>query len=496
MPHSLSDRNAMEEQVGWNHASMNESYWAKIINASFALLGLVCLWFWLASTPPMTFVKRVPGMDKSGSAISGEGTRSGPEGVLVRAAAIPPSLMARPDVPSKDRQGAWPCFRGKDLDNISKESYKPSPKGSGFSECWAIDVGEGFAGAAVLEGKVYLLDYDREKKSDVLRCLSLVEGMELWRYSYPVVVKRNHGMSRTIPAVTDQWVVSIGPKCHVNCLNSETGEKKWSLDLVNAYNAEVPPWYAGQCPLIDGGRAILAPGGSALLVAIDCETGKAVWESPNPNQWKMTHSSITPMIFNGRKMYIYCASGGVVGVSAEDGRIVWDTPEWTISMANVPSPLIIGDGRIFLSGGYKAGSLMLQLEEKAGGIAPKILYRLKPEQFGSTQQTPILYNGYIYGVRPDGMLVCLDLDGNEKWNSTSAYKFGSGSYTIAGSLIYVMNDNGLVSRVEATPEAFRLWDQIQVLQGHDSWAPIAAASGRMIFRDLTKMVCLNVSSPE
>ena len=42
---------------------------------------------------------------------------------------------------------------------------------------------------------------------------------------------------------------------------------------------------------------------------------------------------------------------------------------------NVPSPLMIGDGRIFLSGGYQAGSMMLKLEENDGKITPKTLFR-------------------------------------------------------------------------------------------------------------------------
>ncbi|MEW6236662.1 MAG: PQQ-binding-like beta-propeller repeat protein [Candidatus Omnitrophota bacterium] len=473
---------------------MSESVLGKIISASFALAGIAALCLWIASRPPMTFEERVPGQDKSGAA--SEGGRTGPEGVLLTSGEIPASLQPRPDGLPADLRGAWPCFRGKDLDNICKDNFKPTPKDSGFTELWSLDVGEGFAGAAVLNGRVYMLDYDREKKADALRCLSLAEGKEIWRYTYPENVKRNHGMSRTIPYVTEKYVVSIGPKCQVTCLNSKTGEKKWSLDLVNAYDAEVPPWYAGQCPLIDGDRVILAPGGSALMIAVDIETGETVWESPNPNDWKMTHSSITPMDFNGRRMYVYCASGGVAGVSAKDGSILWETPEWTIRMANVPSPLAIGDERLFLSGGYKAGSMMLKLEENSGRIVPSILFRLKPERFGSPQHTPILYNGFIYGIRPDGMLVCLDLDGNEKWNSTSAYKFGLGPYTIAGSLIYAMNDNGLLSRVEAAPDGFRLWDQTQVLQGSDSWAPIAVASGRLILRDLTRMVCLRAGTPE
>lgn len=422
-------------------------------------------------------------MDNAAESTASRAGRTGPDGVLIQSDGVPANLT-----------GAWPGFRGPNLDNILPGPFKPVPPNAGFRELWAIDVGEGFAGAAVRDGRVYVLDYDRENQQDALRCLSLADGREIWRYAYPVVVKRNHGMSRTTPAVTEDWVVSLGPKCHVTCLDRVTGAKQWSLDLVYAYGTEVPPWYAGQNPLIDDGKLILAPGGSALLVALDPATGETLWESPNPNGWDMTHSSVTPMDFNGQRTYIYCASGGVAGVSAEDGRILWETPEWTIRMANVPSPLVIGDDRVFLSGGYGAGSMVLRLVESGGKIEPEILYRLEPEVFGSTQHTPILYKDHIFGVRPDGELVCLGLDGTEKWTSTPSYKFGLGPYTIAGDVIHVLDDDGLLTRAEATPEAFQLIDQTQVLHGHEAWAPIALASGRMIVRDLTRMACLQAAA--
>ena len=35
---------------------------------------------------------------------------------------------------------------------------------------------EGHAGAAIHRGRVYLIDYDRDKKLDAIRCLSLDDG--------------------------------------------------------------------------------------------------------------------------------------------------------------------------------------------------------------------------------------------------------------------------------------------------------------------------------
>ncbi len=462
---------------------MRNSVKGNIVLVGFAAAGVVSLFLWLSADSTVALEARLPGADRQHVAARTDEAGLALTGRLIRSDGTPGSLP-----------GAWPCFRGPDRDNISRDPFEPAAAGSEFPLCWSVEVGEGHAGAAVRSGRVYVHDYDRENEQDALRCLSLDDGREIWRYTYPVRIKRNHGMSRTVPAVTEEWLVALGPKCHVTCLDPESGELKWAIDLVRDHGTKVPPWYAGQCPLIDHGRAIVAPGGNSLILAVDCATGSTVWETPNSMSWKMTHVSILPVEFAGRRLYIYCGSGGVAAVSADDGRLLFETTEWKIRMATVPTPVDLGEGRLFFSGGYQAGSMMMHLREKEGRIVPEVVFRLSDDRFGSAQQTPIFFDNHIFGVRPDGQLVCLDLDGYEKWTSTSSHKFGLGPYVVAGDLIYVMNDSGLLSRVEATPLAFRLEDETRVLEGHDSWGPMAFARGRLILRDLTRMVCIDVAA--
>jgi outer membrane protein assembly factor BamB len=410
-------------------------------------------------------------------------------------AAVPiEGILQTSDGRSSPILSAWPGFRGPDLDAVSKEAaplldrFPPD----GPKELWRLNLGEGYAGAAVKNGNVYLLDYDMQAQRDVIRCLSLDDGREIWNYSYPVAVKRNHGFSRTVPAVTDKYIVTIGPRCHVVCLDARTGEKKWMIDLVNEYGTKEPLWYAGQCPRIEDGRAILAPAGSALMIAVDCETGQVLWQTPNPEKWQMTHSSILPITFAGKRTYVYCHSGGVAGVSAEDGGLLWNTDVWKLRI-NIPTPVDCGDGRIFLSAGYNKGSMMLRLTEDNGKVIPKVEYELKPEVFGADQQTPIFYNGYIYGVRPNGQLVCMDLNGRILWTSSPESRFALGAYVLADGKLYLLNDHGTLSIIPAVPDGCKLLDRRQVLDGHESWGPPAIAAGRLIIRDLTTMICLDLN---
>lgn len=460
---------------------------AFLLPGTAVLVALAALALWLGRGPGRPLALRMPGTDQAPGSELGT-TNPVLIGKLLLGDGRPAQLP-----------GAWPQFRGPERDGISREQQTGLARAWGPSEpreLWAIDVGEGYAGAAVLNGRVYVMDYDRAKKQDALRCLSLEDGREIWRYAYPNSVKRNHGMSRTVPAVTGKVVVGLGPKCHVVCLDAISGQLRWGLDLVRQFGTTVPPWYAGQCPLIDEGKVILAPGGStnALLVAVDSQTGALLWRTPNPNRWKMTHSSIMPMEFAGERMYVYCANNGVVGVSAKTGAVLWETKDWKISIATVPSPLILQGGRIFLSGGYNAGSRMLQLKKQGERFSVQTLFKLGPEVFGATQHTPILYENHIYGVRPDGRFVCLGLDGKPLWVSDAGQQFGLGPFLLAEGLIYAMNDSGLLRLIEATPEKYTLLAQAQVLKGRESWGPLALAGGRLIARDLTKMVCLDIES--
>lgn len=489
---------------------MREAAVGKIIPVGLAVAGVISLFVWLGADAGSELTHRMGSTDGKPAEVVDANEPIKIAGELTTFDGV-----------AADLPGQWPRFRGANFDAVSTQeiSLAKTWPAAGPRVLWSIDVGDGYAGAVILAGRVYMLDYDVEAQADVVRCLSLQDGRDIWRYSYPVSIKRSHGtMSRTVPAVTPEYVVTIGPKAHVTCLDSATGEFRWMYNLVREFNTTVPDWYVAQCPLIDDGKAIIAPAGTVddgkgiiapvgdvndgvLMMAVDCESGEIVWQTPNPDGWIMTHSSIVPMEFKGRRFYIYSGGdskkGGVVGISAEDGSVLWKTDQWKVRYS-VPMPVVVGEDRIFLSAGYgqqQRGCAMLRLTDNEGVISASLEYLHPPAVFGSIQQSPIYYDGYIYGVRPDKQLVCLGLDGNVVWTSTSANKFGrnGGPYAIVNGLLYVMDDEGEMTLAEASPRGYVPLAHAKVLDGHDTWGPMAIAGNRMIVRDTLKMICLDIS---
>ena len=394
-------------------------------------------------------------------------------------------------------KGSWPCFRGEDLNGINQDSIELLKEwpASGPPVLWELEMAKGHAGAVIHDGRVYVLDYDTEKLSDVLRCFSFETAEEIWRYTYPIKTKNNHGVTRSVPAVNDKYIVTIGPKAQVYCLEAKTGKFLWNKSLVLEYGAEIPKWYSGQCPLLEEEATIIAPcGPRGFVIKVDCKSGKTIWLSENKMEWDMTHTSVLPMQLPGIKTYLYSGSGGVAGVSAQTGEVLWSSNKWKIKIAACASPLVIDEERIFLSAGYGAGSMMLRVFNKAGEWATEVLYSKTEKEFGSVQHTPILYKNHIFGTSvKEGFLMCMDLNGKLIWTSGQK-QFGIGPFMMIRDKMVLLDSKSCdLTLVDLNTTEYSELTSANLYDGHAAYGLMAYTSGLLIVRDLKKMVCLDIS---
>ncbi|MCG8570741.1 MAG: PQQ-like beta-propeller repeat protein [Spirochaetes bacterium] len=454
----------------------------------------IILFFWWTSYHPSAHLKKdLPGEDGR------------PKGQLPTPLAVIGRFFQNFEKQEVISSENWPGFRGNNRDNIYQNwftinlDWQTNPP----QVLWEQPLGEGYSGAAIYNGRVYVLDYHEEDKSDLLRCFSLVNGQELWRRWYGQPMKRNHGFSRTIPAVNEQGVVTLGPQGHVMCCDPISGELLWSLDLQQVYQSSPPLWYTGQCPVILENIVILAPCGSALIIGVDINSGEVVWEIPNEQSWKMSHSSVMPMEFEGEKLLIYCAIGGLVGININD--ILQPFPAFQTDLFNhsviAPSPVILDQGQIFLSAGYGAGSMMIKISKNHQAYKVEKLYENKPGQgLSCEQQTPIYTGGYLYGIMPDdagplrNQFVCYAPNNQLIWNSGAEQRFGLGPFLQIMDYFLILADEGELSLIKVSDQQFQLITKMDFLEGRDAWAPLAIANGLLIMRDSYLMKCIDLNA--
>ena len=477
-----------------------------VITGFIALLFTGVFLWWILTRPSYNVVERVPGLDNrppqraiSDSVIIGE--------FLDTLGSIEDLIP-----------GSWPRFRGSDFDNISKD---PTPLAeawdtSGPPIVWQTTLGEGYAGPAVLNGRVYVLDYNERRKADMLRCFSLKSGTELWRRWYNVEFKRNHGYSRTIPAVTDKYVVTIGPRSHVMCVDPVNGNLLWTLDLEKEYGIPgtvkgkiTPEFYSGQCPLIDNDVAIIAPGGKALMIGVDCASGKVIWQTPNRDSLRMSHTSITPMTIHEKKMYVYAALGGVCGVSAEGtdiGKVLWETTDWSPSIA-VASPVYLGNGELVAFGSYGAGAAKIRISKDESGFKAAVTEQHKASGgIANEQQTPILKNDHLWTVLPENagplkrQLACYNKSDlvTPVWMSGKESRFGKGMgpFIMSGNKLFLLDDEGTLFLFRIEDNKAILVSNHKVMDAIEAWSPMAIAGKYLLMRDAHNMLCLDIGKKD
>ena len=116
---------------------------AILIPSALALAGMVLIALWIGVGPSTPLQARVPGLDGA------------PRGLAAKTASRPvPGEPVRSVGRESAITAAWPCFRGPDHDAINKETVRLSrhwPSG-GPKRLWAIDLGEGYAAAAIAPG--------------------------------------------------------------------------------------------------------------------------------------------------------------------------------------------------------------------------------------------------------------------------------------------------------------------------------------------------------
>jgi len=389
----------------------------------------------------------------------------------------------------------WPQFRGADRSNISKETglLRKWPAG-GPKRLWSVPLEQGYAGAAIVGGRVYHHDYDVKKSEWIVNCRSLVDGRQVWQFREAREIRPNHAITRTVPAVDGRFVISLDPKAVLHCLDARTGKQIWRKSLVTEYKATIPSWYNGQNPLQEEDRVIVATGGAAIMVALEKASGKEIWRTPNPGQLFMSHASVMPAMLGGVKQYLYGTLAGPLGVAARDGKLLWAFPR-KFNVAVAPSPIAVNEDSVFMTASYDAGCVMVRVRRTGDAFKAESVFDMKNNEWNSEVHTPIVYKGHMFAVgkKKRGLFTCLSFDGKEVWTSEGKASFGLGSFLLADGMFFVLDgDTGKLHLIEASTTAYNELASAPVLAGEEVWGPMALSDGKLVLRDLTKMICLDV----
>ena len=359
---------------------------------------------------------------------------------------------------------------------------------------WTLRTGPGFGGPAIHQGKVYLLDRDG-RSGDVLLCIDLKTGKESWRFAYRAPGRLSYDGSRSTPAVDNKYVFTIGPFGHVYCVDKASHKAVWKKELATDFGSKRPNWGFSQSVLLYKEHAIIAPlSGRVGVAALEKATGKVVWTSKPVGPMRYMSPLLTTLA--GVEQVIVASHRQTAGVDPATGKVLWTYGGFRCNIP-VPSPVHVGGGRVFITGGYGAGSVMIQVTKVGGRFAVKELFRLK--RLGCHIHPPLVYKDHLYAQfntkRTKDGLACVDLEGNVKWKTGRSPNFDWGGLVLADGLILAMDgSSGVLRLIEPGPAGYKELASARLLSRPRIWGPMALTDGKLVCRDQREMKCVEVGA--
>ena len=319
----------------------------------------------------------------------------------------------------------WPQYLGPTRDSkSSQQNLLREWPAEGPEVLWSVDVGIGYGGPVIEDGKAYLLDRDGQKEVEIMRCFDMNSGKELWRHEYPSKGNVMFPGSRSVPIVEGKYVYSAGHNGDLYCYETKNGKVVWNKNFWTDFNgAKIPVWALSQCPLIyDNMLILLSQAADTGLVAYDKKTGDVIWKTPalgdesytSPNIVKIDGEDHLCIVISSTDHVMHRdkpkQKGKVIGFNPKTGEELWRYDNWEciISCANATDA---GDNKLLIVGGYDRGATMIQVEKGADGkYATKELYTTI--EFGDQTKPALFHDGYFYAQygtnnRRDG-LCCMD----------------------------------------------------------------------------------------
>jgi outer membrane protein assembly factor BamB len=354
----------------------------------------------------------------------------------------------------------------------------------GPEKLWEVDVGIGYSGIAVSDGRAYTVGNTRGE--DIIFCLDATDGAEVWKTGYPqeLVPKYNPGGPNAPPAIDGAWLYILSKQGLLSCFEKTDGSLRWRVDLAAEAGAEMPTWGFASCPTIVGERLFL--NANEHGIAIDKNSGEVLWNSPSG---PCGYAAPVPMTCRGEPALALFGTRALFVVRQSDGGVLWQVG-WPTKMGENSADPVPFDDKLFVSSWWDMGAAVFDPNKDT--VDP--IWR--NPGFQNHISAPVLYRGHFYGFDGPvhrkvnrGALRCIDAESGETVWSEEDLK---GSLIIAQEKLVILSNDGQLIIADATPAGYNEHARFAGL-GKRTWHPPVLHDGRLYIRDADgRATCLDL----
>ena len=408
--------------------------------------------------------------------------------VLALAGALIPVLPAADLV--------WPGLLGPQRDGWVEHFKIPARWPKQLKKEWSVEVGAGY-GTPLVEGqRVY--QHARQGEEEVVWCVDLASGKQIWRKSYKNPFKiggggERHGKGpKSCPVMADGRLFTLSITGMIHAWDVESGSLLWRKDYRGKWEkGNQPNWGVSTSPIVDGERLIVHLGndGVGALMAFDAKSGREVWSQ---GEHGTSYSSPLLVEIAGVRQVVQWNHETLAGVESRTGKLLWEYPAPHRSHnQNMPTP-VFHKGRILL-GGENRGIKCLEPLLKDGKWSVNRLWHQR--KVALDMSTAVINGDHLYGMShfKMGQIFCLDpRDGTIRWLSEGRVGQNVAFLALEGH-VAALRANGELRIIAADPAAYRARAAYRVAPDQ-TWAPPVLLDSKILIKDLNRLTLWSVGS--
>jgi outer membrane protein assembly factor BamB len=365
----------------------------------------------------------------------------------------------------------WPQWRGPSANGLSAETNLPVKWSKTEGIAWRLALPEWSGSTAIVWGDRIFLNV-AEGRDLHLWCVDRSSGKPLWKQHLSSGNHREQKQNMSSPSpVTDGRHVWVMTGTGVLKGFGVDGRLLWTRDIQKDYGRFGLNWGYASSPLLHDGSLFvqvlhgMKTDDPSYILRIDAMTGKTLWRVERPT--KAIHESpdsyTTPALwrYGGATEIVITGGDAVTGHDPATGRELWrvnglnptNNPAYRI----VASPVVYGD--LVIAPTRERPMLAIRSGGRGDVTRSHVVWSFNS---GPDVPTPVTDGTYLYVIRDNGVMFCLDLKSGRTVYGPQRIKPAtySGSPVLADGKIYVTNEDGITVVVKAGP-------QFQVLAEND-----------------------------
>ncbi|MFO7617283.1 MAG: PQQ-binding-like beta-propeller repeat protein [Bacteroidales bacterium] len=326
-------------------------------------------------------------------------------------------------------------------------------------------VGNGYGSPVFTpDNKMYIMG-----ETDSLAWLMVFDhdGNFLWKKDFGHEWVKNYNGSRCAPTIAGDEVYVTSGMGTIHCFNRHTGEKIWSIDMVNDLGGEFPLFGYSEAVAIEGNRMFCTPGGPVHnVVALNRFTGEPIWSNPGKGE-RSAYNQPKIITLPERSILVTFSAYAMLGLDTQSGEMLWSHEQDNIPVAERKpgngdthsNTVLYEDGFIYYVEGD--GNCAVKLALSPDGREIREVWRNR--DFDSYMGGFIKLGDWMYGcgvIKP--AFRSLNAQTGE---SGTEIKTATGAVISAGGMLYYYNFRGEVMLIKPDGPNMEVVSKFRITKG-------------------------------